>query len=281
MHSHTHVHSKRTVITIYRSMLVAVSLSAIPLQAQMGLGLTPMRLEFPATAGRAYSGALTLSNSAPKKVRVRTEILDFYVDDNQTPQFLPDVPAESEYSCRRWVSVNPMETEVEARGHLSVRYTVRIPAEAAERSYHCAIGFISMPTSEEMQGVAVRTAVRVVSTLYPIIGKPQVKGAISDMTLEPVAAGDKIQWRGIVVMENTALMLYRPKGRIEVVDAAGKVLETLEMVSFPVLPRRRQRFLLPLKTQLATGRYTLRARIDLGTEVQEASTEVSAEPRKQ
>jgi hypothetical protein len=219
-----------------------------------------------------------LSNSSTQKVRVKTEILDFYVDENQTPQFLQDMPAEAVYSCRRWVSVNPMESEMEPHSQLSARYTVRVPADVAEGSHHCAVGFVSLPTNEEMPGIGVRTVVRVVATLYPIVGRLNVKGAISELAMEPVVAGDKVQWRGVVVMENAGLMLYRPQGRMEVVDTDGKIVETLEIASFPVLPQRRQRFLLPLKHELAAGRYTLRVRVDLGTEIQVASAEVSVEP---
>lgn len=258
--------------------LLLIAIAAVPsAYAQLGLGLTPMRLEFPAAGGKAYSGSLTLTNSATESVRVRTEILDFYVDNNQTPQFLPNVAAESPYSCREWITVNPMETEIAPRTQIQVRYTVRVPATAAEQSYHCAVGFVSLPPLNESAGVEVRTAVRVVTTLYPIVGHPAVKGSIAGMTLEPVKAGPNIQWRGVVVLENAGQMLYRPKGRLEVVDAAGSVVETSSLVAFPVLPHRRQRFLLPLKTNLAAGSYTLRSSIDFGSEVQEASTKVVAE----
>jgi hypothetical protein len=286
MHADTDIHGKRSVRPSLgrrwggrgAAATLAAVLGALPLEAQVGLGLTPMKLEFPAAAGRAYNGTLSLYNPSGQKVRVRTEILDFYVDENQTPQFLADVPAEAMYSCRRWISVNPMETDMEPRSQLSARYTLRVPEDVTEGSHHCAIGFVSLPTTEELQGIAVRTVVRVVAALYPVVGQPRVKGSISELALEPVVAGDKIQWRGVVVMENTGLMLYRPQGRVEVVDAGGSVVETLEIASFPVLPQRRQRFLLPLKNELATGHYTLRARVDLGTEIQEASAEVTVEP---
>ena len=46
--------------------------------------------------------------------------------------------------------------------------------------------------------------------------------------------------------------------------------------SFPALPKRRQRYLLPLKSGLTPGLY-VRARIDVGNEIQEASASVKAE----
>ena len=57
---------------------------ARPLSAQVGLGLVPMRVEFPATPGRPFAGSLALSNGATAKVRVRVELLDLYVDDTMT-----------------------------------------------------------------------------------------------------------------------------------------------------------------------------------------------------
>lgn len=265
--------------TLLTTVLFIAS-AALPLHAQYGLGLTPMRLEFPAVAGTAHSGALSVSNSGGTKIRVRTQILDFYVDANQTPQYMDEVPAEVEYSCRKWITVNPMEIEVEAKRQVSARYTIRVPAAARQASHHCAIGFVTLPTNEEIQGIGVRTAIRVVTAIYPIVGKPEIKASIFALALEDVAAGDRRVWRAIVVMENAGEMLYRPMGSVEVVDAAGKVSEKLVMPSFPVLPNRRQRFILPMKNDLAAGPYTLRAHIDVGGEVQEASVQVvSALPK--
>jgi hypothetical protein len=273
MFTNTHLYCPRTL-----TRLGVAALLTLPLAAQVGLGLTPMRLEFPAEAGKVFSGTLALSNSAAKSVRVRTELLDFYVDHNQTPQFVPNAPTEAEYSCRNWISANPMEADIEPRSVLRVRYTVRVPVDAKERSFHCAIGFTSLPTLEENDGIGVRTAVRVVSVLYPIVGQPAMQGEITQLSLESVPTGGVAHWRGVVVMGNTGMKLFRPQGNVDLMDAGGKVLETLQIASFPVLPQRKQRFLLPFRNALAPGRYTLRARVDVGKEVQEASAEVTATP---
>jgi tetratricopeptide (TPR) repeat protein len=47
--------------------------------------------------------------------------------------------------------------------------------------------------------------------------------------------------------------------------------------SFPALPNRQQRYLLPLKSDLDPGQYTLRARVEVGNEIQEATAAVKAE----
>ena len=234
-----------------------------------------MRVEFPATPGRAFSGMLSLNNAGPNKTRVRAELLDMYVDQNMTPQFVASAPTEAEFSCRQWLSVNPMELEVDGRGQMPVRFTVRIPASASERGYHCAIGFRTMSTADAGEGMGMKVAVRVIAAVYPIVGKPVVAGSIKELKLEAVPNSTDGSQRAVVVMQNSGLVLYRPIGDVDLLDATGKVVESQKLAPFPVLPQRLQRLILPIKAGLAPGQYSLRARIDLGKEIQEASAQVS------
>jgi hypothetical protein len=274
MHNYSDLFRKRAVIVLAPVALLAI---AGTLPAQVDLGLAPMRVEFSAIAGKPYSGALTLTNSGNAKTRVRVELLDLYVDDTMTPQFVPNAPAEAPYSCRSWLSVNPMELEMGPRSQVIARFTVRTPAGASERSFHCAIGFRTLPALNEAPGTAMLTAVRMIASIYPTVGKPSVSGEIRDLKLEQMHDDAGISWRAVVVMENSGLMLYRPTGDVELVDAQGKVIESQKLAAFPALPGRKQRYLLPLKHSLSPGPYTLRARIDVGAERQEASVAVTAE----
>jgi hypothetical protein len=106
MHTLTHLHG-------YRALSAGLLLVfAQALSAQVGLGLSPMRLEMKMTPGKEQSGVLTLSSDSTDRVRVRAEALDFWIDQDQTPQFETRLPSEAGFSCRDWVSVNPVETEV-------------------------------------------------------------------------------------------------------------------------------------------------------------------------
>src|SRR3989442_1191673 len=120
MHHYSHLFCKRAVVGF-----AGILLAAANLPAQVDLGLTPMRAEFSAVPGRPYSSSLTLSNGGTGTTRVRVELLDLYVDEAMTPQFVANAPAEAEYSCRSWLSVNPMELDLGPRSQVSVRFTVR------------------------------------------------------------------------------------------------------------------------------------------------------------
>src|SRR4029079_10042756 len=101
--------------TVIGLAIGGILLSAWPASAQVDIGLTPMLVEFPAVGGMPYCGALPLKNAGSVKTRVRAELLDLYVDQNTTPQFVAKAPAEADFSCRSWLRINPMEFELDGK----------------------------------------------------------------------------------------------------------------------------------------------------------------------
>jgi hypothetical protein len=84
--------------------------------------------------------------------------------------------------------------------------------------------------------------------------------------------GDKPHWVGEVLLQNHSLTHFRPVGELSVLDNDGKVVESVTLTPLPALPNREQRYLVPFTTDLAPGTYTLRARVDFGTNVIEEGT---------
>ncbi len=273
MHRHIKLLGPNTIGVL----LLVIAVAALA-HAQVGLGLAPMRVELRMAAGLQHSGSLNLSNNSGGKTRVRTELLDFYIDDSATPQFARDYPQEEQYSCRKWLSINPMEMEAEKSTSVQIRYTMHVPEGVPDGSYHCAAGFTTLPSVDKVEGTGMRMAVRIVAAFYVILGNPVIEGGLKQFKLEPVEGADHTVtgWRAVVVLENRGLMYFRPTGKLEVLNAQGEVLETEDFQSNPVLPKREQRFLFPLKVALTEGQYTLRARVDIGTgEIQEGRAVVS------
>jgi hypothetical protein len=275
----------------------------LPARAQLGLALVPMRAELRIQPGQQVSGALKLSSESGAKVRIRAEVDDFFVDVTDTPQFERSIPQEAANSCRNWLSLNPMEIELEQGGSLLVRYTIRVPADAAEGSYACAAGFTTLrPASETAaEGMGMHMAVRIVSAFYIQVGNPSVMGSLKEIKLEAIppaaapaeggaakdvkdatdakdAAGKKGNFQAVVVLQNSGKMYFRPAGKLEVLDAAGKTLETDDFPSMAVLRERDQRVIFPLKAYLEPGHYTLRVNVDIGlSEIQQGTADVAVE----
>ena len=273
-------------LSLYRTVVILLALwtfgTAAPAWAQLGLGLVPMRVELHMTPGQQYSGSLKVSSQSGAKTRVRAEVLDFDIDDTTTPQFERDLPQEAAVSCKKWLSLNPMEAELENGGFLTARYTLRLPTDIAEGSYNCAAGFTTLPVAEQATaGMGMRMAVRVVAAIYVVVGSPPVRGGLKEFKLEatpPAKDSKEAGWQAVVVLENQGRMYFRPTGKLEVVDDKNQVVETEEFTSLPVLRERSQRFIFPLKVHLDPGHYKLRAHVDIGTgEIQEGSADVTVD----
>jgi hypothetical protein len=108
------------------------------------------------------------------------------------------------------------------------------------------------------------------------VGEPALEGTVKDLKLEYVPDPKSPVWQAVVTIANAGLMYFRPQGDLDVLNENGVVVETAHFVPMPVLPKRDQNFLFPLKLA-APGKYTLRARVDLGgNEIQEATALVVA-----
>ena len=206
--------------------------------AQIGIGLSPMRVEMKIGPGQSYSGALELTNETGGRMRIRGELLDFTLDKSMTPQFARSMAQEAEWSCRQWLTVNPMETEIADREKLVIRYTIRIPQSAPARGYHCAAGFTAMAPAGEAKAIGIRNVVRAVAAFYATIGDHHPKGEVAGLALEK--AGDSNI--AVLMLRNDAEVHIRPSGRLDVLNAGGQAIETVPLPAFPVLPRREQRF---------------------------------------
>lgn len=233
---------------------------------QTGLGLSPMRVEIPSRPGAVHSGALDLTTDSPAPVRFRGELLDFQVDQTMTPQFSRNMPSEAEHSCRGWLTVNPMESEVGPGQHVIARYTIRVPQDAAPRSYYCAVGFTALPPAEQLLQSGLRTTVRVVAVFYVVVGDPPVQGGLEELGLERVPGSNPPQWRAVLTVRNAGDRHFRPQGRLQVLGCSGELLEEISVPSFPALPKRNQRYLMPLQTASRDQICSVKAAVELGND---------------
>jgi hypothetical protein len=267
MHTASYIHRQRAVTAF---AVLAILAFALPAHGQIGIGLSPMRLEMHLQAGQQHSGTLALANDSGVKLRIRAELLDFFLDASDTPQFGREIAQEQTDSCRTWLTVNPMDSEVEGR-QLAIRYSIRVPEGTKEGSYHCAAGFNALlPPADNGQAMGIQTAVRAVTAFYVIVGQPRVNGELKGITLEravPQAGAAVSPWNAVVMLENLGNMHFRPSGKLEILDAEGHTVQSYPFTESPVLPFREQRFVFPLKSELPPAPYSLRARIDIGTGV--------------
>jgi hypothetical protein len=245
----------------------------IPAHAQLGIALAPMRQEIKIAAGSQHTDTLRLSNDSAAHTRVKAEILDFYMDDKMTPQFGESYEREAKYSCSKWLQINPRESELDGGASIRVRYTLQVPAGTPEGEFHCGAGFVTVPpVSKSEAPMGVQMAVEAVSAFYVVIGNPSSRPSLKDLSLKTLPDGSL---QVLALFENQGLKTFRVKGFVEVRNAKGESVERAEYTAIPVLPERQQQFLLPLKSALTPGTYTLYTQADVGLpEIFEGSVSV-------
>src|SRR5215471_7654348 len=92
--------------------------------AQVGLALTPARAELTIKAGEQRSGTLKLFSQSERPVHLRSEVLDFQIDENATARYERELPRERSVSCKNWLSLNPAEFDIKKDDVVNVSYSL-------------------------------------------------------------------------------------------------------------------------------------------------------------
>ena len=244
--------------------------------AQVGLALAPARAELSIKVGEQRSGTLKVLSQSAQPVHLRSEVLDYEIDENATARYERELPREKSASCKSWLTLSPAEFDIKKDGVLNVSYSLHPPAGLTEGSYACAAGFTTLPNWPQPTESGNRGASNLFATVFVTIGSPAVSGSIKEVKVEPVGTKSKSPagWRAVVVIENSGTMYFRPKGTFEVLSLDGKTIEAFDFPSLPVLRQREQRFIFPINSNLGPGSYRFRVRISLGNKIQEKLADV-------
>jgi hypothetical protein len=255
--------------------LAVLCLAALPApaHAQYGLALSPMRTELNLVAGSQRSGSLAIANDSREPGRFRAEILDLSIDREAVPQFEKDIPSEAGFSCKDWVTANPMEAVIAGSGQAIVRYTFRVPANTPARTYHCALGFTGLPDpNKQREAIGIVSLLRLTSTFYITVGNPKPAGEVKQIAIEKINAPETAGYRAVITVENTGLTNLRGAGKVEIVNEDNEVVQSSAFPTVVILPSRTQRLPIVLEKKLTDGNYTLRTRVNLGNgEIEEAA----------
>jgi hypothetical protein len=258
--------------------LALMTMAVNPAAAQFGLGLSPMRVEMNLAPGAQRNGTVALANDSNERGRYRAEILDLSIDTEAVPQFEKEIPSEAAFSCRNWIAINPMEGEIDAAGHAQVRYTFRVPAGVPARTYHCAVGFTSLPDARQPQSaIGIVALLRLTCTFYITVGNPAPAGEVKQISIEALptpgpGAPETSGYRAVISVENAGLTNLRGAGKVDLLNESGSVIQAAQFPTVVILPSRTQRIPLILQPKMPEGTYTLRTTVNLGNnEIQEAT----------
>jgi hypothetical protein len=197
------------------------------------------------------------------KTRFTSHMQDWWRSEDGATSYYKD-PGTLVHSCGRWVTLNPVETEVPPGGTLITRLSVAVPPGTAAGGYWCVLTVDELADPLAIQeGVGVRFLASVSVGVFVNVGEIQRAVEITGVDVRDDEA--------IVKLRNDGNAPAAIEGRFEFLKPGAT--EPTAVVTLPRGTLLTEPFLtglfsvkLPAPTLLPAGRYMVRAIIDYGVD---------------
>jgi hypothetical protein len=195
------------------------------------------------------------------RAHFRARVEDWWSNEDGSQSFYRP-PGTLSRSCGRWVSLNPVETSVEAGGVLEVRLTAAVPSTTAGGGYWCVLTVDELPDPLTPDPkVAVRFLSSVSTGIFLFVSPVIREVEVSQVRVLP----QQIELQ----LRNTGNAPAGVEGRVEVFHAGGGdlvaavALPRVTVLTEPVVSRW-MKASFPALSLLPPGRYLMRIVLDLG-----------------
>lgn len=232
-----------------RHALAAVALLAgTPLFAV--LRVSPAVVEGKFENGRV-SGSFTITSTDARSVRLRVFPIHFRLNsDGQVTV----APIDST-SLAPWMKITPREFTLEPNSERQVRYAIIVPDSVADGSYWGGLEFLPLPSHQD--SIDAQTSIKAIAVVViPIMidkGKPSYS-----WNLDPDSMRSVVTPYGVMVaakIENSGSGRIPQRGRYEIRDAGGAVVNSGETERLSILPHSERILTTNIPRTLAPGRY--------------------------
>jgi len=219
--------------------------------------VSPLTTELRIAAGRAYTGTISVTNTGNDPQHIRTYCQDWALKPDGVVVFVG--PGRLPNSASGWVQITPAEFDLAPGNSQRVRYTVRVPDQAAQEA-RTVILFEAGAQKLLLPRLPSTLIPRVGSILYVQVGPPPpVQAKITAFELGPDG--------GYLTVENLGAEHLRFSGRLEI-RSREKLARSTELKGFVVLPPPfniyRMRLGDEVFADLRPGEYEVTALLDCG-----------------
>lgn len=215
-----------------------------------------------AKAGSVINRTFTLTLAADEQqTQFKLHIEDWWRSEDGKQSFYKE-PGTVPQSCGKWITVNPVEQQVNPGQALTARLSITVPPDAKTGGYWCALTVDEVPNPEAVKpegvGIVFNTSISI--PIFVFISPVNRAAKFLDLQVN----GDTVA----VKLRNTGDCPLLTKGRFEFVRPGEKTPAA-------VVPFSGALFLSPVDTRIFTealppvgklpsGRYLVRVILDIG-----------------
>lgn len=246
-------------------ILSALGLMIAPLaslaQGAISLNVWPPKIELSVMPGESCTGIINVDNKGSAVANIMTYISDVGMNIQGDVTF-PE-GGSLPYSCEPWLLVNPEQFRLAQGASRQVRYTLKVPKDAAGTYLAC----VFVQTKPEDRPFATGSAIsaRVGSLIIVNVTGTGAKAA-ELFSLGTRQSKDGKQAQVELGIRNKGNVLLRPTGTIEIKSEAGFTVEKVEFNQDKqaVLPFSERLYPIAISPNVEPGAYRLIATIDYG-----------------
>jgi hypothetical protein len=221
--------------------LLLVCAPRIGVAQSMVLDVSPLRFHLQVKPGAEYTNAISVTNTGPDPVRLRSYLSDWKLDEWGTPVFYN--VGSVEWTSAPWVDLAPLDFLLEPGETEKVRFTVNVPDDMPGAGYHSALMLENVPLDRaQLRMSRVFVVGRVACMLYVTVGNPPRSMKITSMIAGTHESGPYMD----LVVENTGKDFIRLAGDARLVFNGGDEGDLVELPDVPVLPGGTRRLVLDL-----------------------------------
>ncbi len=223
----------------------------------IGINVTPAKLEVSIPAGATYNIPVTVRNSSADAAHIQSTLVDFGVGLKGDYRFMR--VGTDRYSLMQWAAIRPREFDLPAGTSQQVQLTLAIPQRTGlSGEYSGIVFFQTRPPRTGARGFVF--SVRVASKIYETIpGTVKLDGAIAKMAATTSKGGTTYR----VLFRNTGNTHVYLHGQLAV-QRGNSVVDTLQLANDELVERGEDRLLEVKGKALDPGTYQAIATLDYG-----------------
>lgn len=242
------------------SLIAVAALLLLPKTGRavdLGLQVTPGKLEVAIPAGATYNVPITVHSSSFDPTHIQVSMVDFGVGQGGDYRFLK--VGENPYTMMRWASIRPREFDLAAGTTQQVQLTIAVPADSKlSGEYAGMIFFQTRP--QRRAGTGVAFSARVGSKVYETIPNTvKIDGAITKMATIKDNGSQVFR----VTFHNTGNAHVYARG-VLIVQKGNSVVYQVSMPDNMLVERNGIRVIEVRGRQLEPGSYQAIATVDYG-----------------
>lgn len=249
----------RVFVYIASALVMAFAVTA-PAPADLGVDVSPAKLELSMTPGSSYNIPVTVHNGSIDATHIQASLVDFGVSPGGDYEI--QRAGSRPYSLMQWASINPREFDLPANTTQQVRLSIALPIGEHLTGEYAGIAFFQ--TRAVRRAGAVALSARVGSKFYLTIpGTVKIDGAISKMTALSSGGGETYR----VLFKNLGNAHEYLSGEVQV-QKDGATVQQIPMQREMLVERGGERLIEVTGNALPPGKYMIVAMVDYGGKTQ-------------